>query len=365
MSRSLSRNGGHTPTCAVIEHTRRHGETLPTLIWCLNDLGIGVHLFASRRVRLDDPFAYTTGLQFDRPSLGTYWRSRFGGFHGYDFVLFNTLERRQLIKLACASKVPVVAVMHHGANLAKPEYSSFFSAGNRRPLVLAKHVAELAFSRCEVSWIAPVLIGDADRVTRRRDPSAVLRRFCVQGYLSFAKRNYPSLLDAAEELASEGGTPFKIVVVGRDHPDGPEFKAQVAARGLSSFFEFSDFPLSYEKYYALVGSTGFILPLVDSSSQRFERYYYDKITSSLSLSLATAIVPIVERRLAELYGISDQAILYDAGHLADGIRTALTIDQSRYDRLRVGLGQKREMLLRESTANLRQLLIDLSVRLDA
>lgn len=358
-SRRLPRRR-HALTCALVEGTRRHGETLPALIRCLNDLGIQAHLYASRRILRDDPFAYSRDLIYGFPGPLARLSARWRHFANYDFVIFNTLERRRLMRQARATQVPVLAVIHNGQLMADPEYASFFAVPNRRPLFLAQHVAEFVAGANEPSWIAPVLIGE---VPRRQDTDAAIARFCVQGYLSFARRNYASLLDATGDLVREGVTAFRIVMIGRHRPDGAAFRAQVAERGLTAFFEFSDEELTYRDFYALVASTRFVLPLVDSSSEAYETYYQHKLTSSLPISIGMGIVPIVERGLARLYQLEDHSIVYDTGHLAQAMRTALAISQQSYDRMKNGLDFERQMLLQASTVNLRRLLSGMGVRL--
>jgi len=349
-------------TCALVEDTRRHGETLPALIRSLNDLGIQVHLYASRRILRDDPFAYSNDLVYGFPGTVARVNARWRHFANYDFVIFNTLERQRLMRQAHAAQVPVLAVIHNGQLLADPEYASFFAAPNRRPLFLAKHVAAFVAGGNAPSWIAPVLIGD---VPRGHDTDAAITRFCVQGYLSFARRNYASLLDATGDLVRNGVAAFRIVMIGRDRPDGAAFRAQVAARGLTAFFEFSKQELTYREFYALVASTRFVLPLVDSSAEAYQSYYQYKLTSSLPISIGMGLVPVVERGLARLYHLEDHSIVYDTGHLAQAMHTALAISQQSYDRKKNGLDFERQTLLQASAVNLRRLLSGMGVRLAA
>jgi hypothetical protein len=345
-------------TCALVEDTRRHGETLPTLIRCLNDLGIQVHLYASRRIRRDDPFVYCSDLVYGVPGAVARVSARWRHFANYDFVIFNTLERQRIMRRVRATQVPVIAVVHNGHLMTDPAYASIFALPNRSPLFLARHVAEYVAGGNVPAWIAPVLIGD---VPRRQDPDAAITRFCVQGYLSFTRRNYASLLDATETLVRDGVTTFRIVMIGRDRPDGAAFRAQIAERGLTAFFEFSEAELTYRNFYLLVASTRFVLPLVDSSAAVYEAYYQYKLTSSLPISIGMGLVPVVERGLARLYHLEDHSIVYDTGHLAQAMRAALALDQQSYNRLRNGLDSERHTLIQASTVNLRQLLTAMGV----
>jgi hypothetical protein len=350
--------------CALVEYNRIHGEILPTLIHVLNSLGIEVDLYVSRRIMKNDPFACTPGLGY---RAGNSHGIRFKalvegrGFAGYDFVVFNSLEPKRVLRKARAAKVPVLAVIHNGGLITgDPDYAAFFRDANHRPLVLARSVSEFLSGARPVPWITPVLVAEMPEEARFDDGPV---RFCVQGNLAFDRRNYASLLDAVEHLAKNNRTNFVVTLIGRYRPDGARFHSQVAERGLKGFFEYAERGIDrfleyagrgipYQQYYRFLGQSHFILPLVDRSSPVYRPYYEEKITSSLTVAIGMGLVPVIDAELAVRYSVESCSIMYETGSLADAMKQALDLGPENYQMKKHALDELRKELLSISRRNM-------------
>ncbi len=352
--------------CAIVEYNRVHAEILPTVVYLLNTIGIEADVFVSSRIDQNDPFVFTPDLRFRR---GNSHAARFkfqteaSGFAGYDFVIFNSIEPKHVLKKAQRSKIPIIAIMHNaGLLLADPDYRHFFRSGQNVPLVLSRFVSEHLSPELAAPWIAPVFIANVPAADFPRDEPVC---FCVQGNLAYDRRNYRSLIDAVDQVASVTARDFSIFLIGRDRPDGRAFRTEVTRRGLRKYFRYStegwtrwleyigrDLP--YRRFYNLLQQAHFILPLVDSSSERYNDYYQTKITSSLSIAFGMGIIPVLEKSLACHYGTEQASISYETGDLAEAMNKALLLSPEEYAALQQRLVRMHDDLLRESRFNLEQ-----------
>ena len=179
-------------------------------------------------------------------------------------------------------------------------------------------------------------------------------RFCIQGNVEFKRRNYADALAAVETL-SLNRSDFLVSVVGRSSTrDGAALRDEIARRRLESFFEFSGDEVPFSRYLRQLSSSDFILPLVDPTSDQYAQYLMEKITSSMSMSLAFGVVPVAHTRAAEAYGVQQYAITYPDGGLADALRLAIEMPAQRRLELVAGMTGMRDRLLDTSTSNLKR-----------
>ncbi|TKS58180.1 MAG: hypothetical protein EWM72_03176 [Nitrospira sp.] len=349
--------------CAVVEYNYCHDETLPTLVYLLNNLGISVDVYASRRAIRNNPFAYTTGLSFSlRQCDGVFFKLRSDRFHfrHYDFLILNSLEPKAILERVADIQVPILGVMHNG-NLIRtdPDYASFFGESGRKPLVLAGHISDFLSGTTVARWVSPVLLGQV-KPTKSDNLDQV--RLCVQGNLEFERRNYECLLDAIEQLIVDGVRKLKVMIIGRNGTnDGLIFREQIRKRNLVSFFEFSKGELPYKNYYEFIAKANFLLPLVDTTSSHYRPYFLDKVTTSVLVSIGMCVIPIIHEQLADLYGIKSESVTYEDGELPDALKRAFSTDRDTLEKLHSGLASKREALLSESIDNMRETLRDLGL----
>ena len=341
--------------CAVIEHNWYHDEVIPTLVYGLNQLGFEVDVFLPRRALAANAFTFADSLRYRTHALDAPLSGLRGTPHWYrrcDLTVVNSIEPVEVLRAGAGLPGPLLAVVHNASLLRQdPEYAAYFEPARRAPLVLWRHVAAYLEPEWKAEWIAPVYFGDVPR----RDPQPAGTTFCVQGNFAFDRRNYDSLVAAAEELIGAGRTGLRILFVGRsDSPDGLEFRARLARTAASAVMEFAPPGIPYRDYYSTLAGADFILPLIDTSTNQYAYYYADKATSSLAVSIGLGVPPIVHSRLAEQYGVADAGICYENGRLAGAMSRALALGSEESAALRLRLHERRQTLLSETVANLRR-----------
>ncbi len=347
--------------CALVELNPFHRETLPTFVLLLNQLGVTVDVFARGDTLSRRPFAPCPSLRYKAHSIDDLpmklW-FELRRLAGYDFVVANSVEPVWILRKLARFQVPIIGVVHNSVlMLEDPEYQAFFSPASRRPLVLAPHIASWLGGRAAVSWVAPVHVTEDLRLDTARNDW-----LCVQGTIDFRRRNYGSLIVAASELEAAGVPSFSAIVVGKDsHLDGMRFRREVARRGLEKIIVLDGEKFGYDDYLEAVMTAAFILPLVDSTSLLFQPYFGEKVTSSLSMALATARIPVVHAAIARLYGIEGMAVTYEDGGLCDAIRRAMALPTDERGEMISGLRECRASLLRNSLSNLRAVMEDLAL----
>lgn len=349
--------GERKKRCAVIEYNWWHDVTLPTLVHLLNALGYEVDVFTTRANRRNNVLFYASGARFSwNCSEGSLFRraEKKYGYRNHDLVIANTIEGSPD---ACERlrnvTVPCLAVVHNTRGAARPgPEAEFAQAGNRGMLALAAHVSKyLGELGDRASWFAPVYLGE---VPARKDPSRIV--FCVQGNVSFVRRNYNSLVYSVKRLLSGKHTRFAVQVVGRsDNEDGEELRSMIREEGLEQVFEFGKPGILYRDYYAAVKSAHFLLPLIDHSDVRYSSYYEDKASSSFMVAIGLSVVPIVEQDLADLYGLGDACITYRDGDLEGAMAKALAMDPASIQKREEALSRQRQKLLEDSAARLKEL----------
>lgn len=337
---------------AVIEYNAYHEETLPTFVWLLNQLGIEPDVYMVRHSRRRGPFDLTTGLRF-RPRRV----EKIDAYHGFPFrlrryqlVIVNSMEPATNVQHAAGIKTPLVGVMHNTELMStEPVYRSFFKGPKRLPLVLGRHIARhVARAGRPLDWISHVYFGPS-----RQDRAAGPATFAVSGNVDFSRRNYESLLDAVGELVADG-VPLRIRIVGRSAtPGGMTLRTEIERRGLSSAFELSPSEISHPEFFALVGGSDFVLPLLDHSVDRLRPYFETKLASSVPLAIGLGVPLVMHRDLAAAYGVAACGVRYDDGGLAAAMRTAIASSQADREDWRAAVQATRSELLTASLANLR------------
>jgi hypothetical protein len=337
--------------CALIEFNYYHDHILPTFVYLLNRLGIRPDVYLPSRALRNDAFVFARGLSY-RPLRIDRWghiRGTPSRFAQYDFVVGNSIEPPSVLDRMARITLPTVAVLHNAELIETPRYARYFRERRRVPLVLAQHIASSVRWNRPAEWIAPVFVGEPDPSGQRDHRT----RFCVPGNIEFERRNYAALLDAVSALSVERSD-FVVSCLGRSsYPDGAAFRAQISGLGLDRFFDFSEGEIPYKRLFSDAAGSDFLLPLLDKASDTYDSYFHTKLSSSVALAFAVAVVPIVHAAFARLYGLgSEPAILYDDGELLGAMRRALDERPGAHRHRREALVARRTSLLAQSVDNL-------------
>jgi len=360
------------PRCALIEFNYYHGETMPTIVRCLNALGADVQVYCNERLRHNDPFVYTQGLSYGLHDVEDLSGDDLNNaLSEFDLVIINSLEPKENLTKVKGLQMPVIGVMHNGGlAITDRDYADFFGAPSRKALVMARHISDFISQRTNVQWISPIELG----TVRDPLPATGFVTFCVQGNLHADRRNYGALVNAVSSITARGIKNFKVLIIGRnDTATGDALREAIRSRHLDAFFEFSEGELRYFDYYGSIARSDFLLPLVDPNLSDHAAYFRDKLSTTMQIALAFQIIPIVHGDLATAYGVENESFTYSTnwlsrlnlskmrGGLKRAMLAALNAPQEDLVRMRSGLSRKRDELLNHSTENLRSLLDELTI----
>jgi hypothetical protein len=353
---------------AVVEFNYYHDEILPTIVHALNALGIDPDVYVPARAARKDAFALTSGLRYRvrlvdgrsrlrdmvRRIRGTPARHR-----RYDLLVMNSIEPDDVLQAASRIDLPTLAVVHNADRLVDDgPYAAYFADRRHRPIYLGRHVARPQVGAGDHRWLAPVFLGDVPPGAVREDARTIL---CVQGNVEYTRRDYGALVEAVIPLAAERSD-FVIRVVGRsDTADGRDLRARVEERGVADRFTFSRGVISHRRYLTDIGTSDFIMPLLDGRQPAHAPYLESKITSSISMSVGLRVIPIAEAQLASLYGVESVAVTYEHGGLPAAIRTALDLPAAVRSERIARLESLRSTALTASVANIAAAIDDLGV----
>jgi hypothetical protein len=340
--------------CALVEFNYYHDEVLPTFVWLLNRLGVTPDVYMVERSARRRPFAGSEGLRYRARSVegmdrlgGLDWRRR-----RYDLAIINSMEPPEILGRAARLGVPVLGVVHNTQLLVDDAaYRAFFAVPGHRPLVLGQHIAErIGASAGAPWWISHVVFGVHPASPREPDRPTI---FAVSGNVEFLRRDYDALLDAAAALAAED-LPFRIRIVGRStYPDGKAFRATVETRGLADRFEFSPGEIDHARFFDLIATSDFSLPLIDTSKDAFRAYLETKLASSVPFAIGLGVPLVANAALVRAYGIQGTGPEYEDGRLTSAIRRAIASSEEDRAGWRAALVVKRDAILDASLANLR------------
>lgn len=141
----------------------------------------------------------------------------------------------------------------------------------------------------------------------KKDDTRVL--VAVQGIISFKRREYAFLIEAAKAMRQQGTANIVFNIIGsKTHKDGPEFFKMVRDAGLSDYFLFYD-KLDDREFFEQIDASDCIMTLLHEKQQK---YYHEKTTASLSHAAAYGKPLLLCRQNAEAWGMNDEtALIYD------------------------------------------------------
>lgn len=349
-------------TCAVVEAYNRHDEVYLTTVYLLQRLGYDVRVFNTWRNRMKNSFIHAPGVKpqiTSKPGAKAVLAAAEAGT--FDLVVFNTIEGSSVV--ACAKRISsrtcVLGFIHNGGFVdSKPEYQALATNPRVHLMVLAPYIAEGFAGIARAGFMYPVFFND--RAVPTIAPRPGKRRFCVQGYFDPGRRHYDVLLEAVRTLAAEGRNDFEVWVMGRSFSkDFRAFHARVQQLGLSGYFRYTWKGIGYGTYYRLLNSVDFILPLISPDSHR--SYFLSKSTSSIAAAVGFGKIPLVHRRLAELYGITEACLTY-TDDIVKVMRAALDMPVQELERHCTRIASVRNRFLEESQEQLAQAVRKVSVR---
>lgn len=352
---------------AVVELGGRHDEVFPVWLHLAEKNGYSIDFFVAPLHQARDIFSL---LDAPRPKwflttsrdlgssaiskilqrLNTVFlrlKSLFLLNTNYDVVIANSVDIGHNYQsfLRYINK-PMLFVLHNGyALIVKDEYTNLRNRKTSSVVVLSKHIQEFLAQRKVSSFPIHASLGLREGLFSdcRRHEST----FCVQGYINFDRRNYDSLLTAASKL-KENNVQCNFKIVGRLGRSSRTMQERIEELGVSEYFTFVGDAESYLDFYRAICSCKFLLILVDDSRMIYRPFFEDKCTSSLGVALGLDVIPVVNRRLAEIYDIAECSVPYESDDVYSGIVSALSYESERIDSLVNNLQRTRRKFIEDS-----------------
>ncbi|GEM_PF-1418321 len=344
--------------CAVVEYNNHHDEVLPSVVFYLAQLGFKVDLITTTDVFEKKIFDVFSGN--DRPSFSWFYFDKWGftiweklfSIAKYEFIFLNSIEPEYILHKKYYSNIPVIAIMHNSNLLKNNAYKEFFIDEKKIPLSLSPvsyTYVNKNFHYNNMAWISPIYF------FRKNHPKNKTV-FCIQGNIDLSRRNYIDLINVVKNLISEGISYFSIAIVGKRTKDSDLLKNYIDKLDINKYFNFFESEKEYSGYYNVIQSCHFILPILDTTNNKYESYFNYKIPSAMGLIFGFMIIPVIHRKLAELYDIVDGSIIYEDNDLLSAMKIALLASPSERQFKQKILLQKKEDLIYESTQNIENII---------
>jgi glycosyltransferase involved in cell wall biosynthesis len=165
-------------------------------------------------------------------------------------------------------------------------------------------------------WIMPVYFGEFEE-------PATYTNLVVPGEVNYERKNFTSLIKAADEIRNLRDDAVYIVGGARGFADAAQsgrqvqrLEAELAGRGLTDKVLMTGY-LPYGAYYNYIRRSRFIVPLIDETIDGGS--YLTKMSAAVAQSLAFGVPMIINRKIATQFGL-EFMICYEDDDLAAGIR---------------------------------------------
>jgi len=352
---------------AVVELGGRHDEVFPVWLYLAKKNGYAIDFFVAPMHQARDIFSLTdaprpTCFLTNSRDLGSFatskllqrlytvflrMKSLFLLNTNYDVVIANSIDVGHYYQpFIRYIKKPMLMVLHNGYALtAKSEYKDLQNRAASSVVVLSKHVQKFLAQREIASYPVHASLGLREGLfddCRRHEST-----FCVQGYINFDRRNYDSLLKAASKL-KENNVHCEFKIIGRLGRSSRTMQERIEKLGVSEYFTFVGDAETYLDFYRTICSCKFLLILIDDSRMIYRPFFEDKCTSSLGVALGLDVIPVVNRKLAEVYDIEECSVPYESDDVYSGILSALSCESERIDSLANNLKRTRQRFVEDS-----------------
>lgn len=219
-----------------------------------------------------------------------------------DLVVFNSIEPERNYRVFKKINAPKKVGLVHN-----PKKSGITQGSDEFYFVLGRQLFENFRTSLPLDgYLLPYFRQFDLDASPKRDERLVI---AVQGLISFKRRDYPFLVEAAKRLMARGIEDVVFDIIGnRNGKDGPALCDQVRQGNVEDYFRFYD-RLDDRDFFQKINDADCILTLLHKEQ---ERYYHDKTTASFSHAAAYGKVLIMSRENASAWGMDEgRAILYE------------------------------------------------------
>lgn len=308
----------NTKKVLIIEPTFSHQETIPSLIWYFNKLGVEVHILLRRgQKKSREIISYLTSIEDLNCTFFISLTEReadiismFIKKSNYNTIFFNTLYEywlndgfeKKLQTLTDTGTKLILSYVHHEEKTSNCKLN-VPKIDIKHTFTLSKHLEE-KYNR---KTLAPIIFYNEQKNIKHKT-----KLICVGGF-DTTRRDYESLIDLCIDLNHNGFSKnYEIKILGTPYNGDSEF--------LKYKINISRFNL--EKNIKLLGSVNFIrmfkelkeshymLFLLNRNNEYANEYLSNKITGSLNLALGFNTIPIIDEKFANSWGIKNASVVY-------------------------------------------------------
>lgn len=340
-------SGSSAGRVLIIEPTLSHQECLPALIYYFNELGIGVDILLRTHARperqilptlINNPMTKDCDVNFFYSACESTMEviASVLNKHPYDYIYFGTLYSYwiednfwQFMTMIKKVNKKCFVTVHDWEKMENCPIS-YDIVNNDCKFVLGKHVARAQNAPMVTSTI----------FFQNKSKACIEDKKCnlvVVGGFDIFRRDYGALLDAAIFIAEKNlNEKLRIHILGNSRPhalDFDHFKKNITRYGLDSIFKFTLRP-SFTQIFSAMQESHYLPLLVNPRSIRSREYMKNKITGSINLAIGFGVVPIMDIRLAEAWGLCDYAATYDESAGLKGILAELIKAPERHTDLK-------------------------------
>ncbi len=184
----------------------------------------------------------------------------------------------------------------------------------------------------------------------KKDKSkAEMVRFLSVGRIEPGVKNYELLFQAARELLNNGFTSFKVIFIGwsGNVKVDADLASHVEIRG----------KVDFKNLHEEIENCDFMLSLLDPKHERHFMYSYDLSSGSNLLSMAFNKPYIINSLFAETSGFdTTNAVVYEDDDLFGAMKKAVTMNQTEYNQIKIGLEDLQQKIADLSAENLKKVL---------
>lgn len=218
-----------------------------------------------------------------------------------DMVVFNSIEPERNYKVFKKINAPKKLGLVHN-----PKKSGIVRGENECYFVLSRLLYENFKDKLPLDGYLLPYFRQFVFPPKKEDARVLV---AVQGIISFKRREYAFLIEAAKVMREQGVANVIFNIIGsKTHKDGPEFFKMVQDAGLSDYFLFYD-KLDDREFFEQIDASDCIMTLLHEKQQK---YYHEKTTASLSHAAAYGKPLLLYRENAKAWDMTDvTALIYD------------------------------------------------------
>lgn len=323
-------------TVLMFEPNPYHGETFAGYINYFSDLGYKVHFIAQKTLSKENPFTRLqhkindkkleiTYIKMSKCFIETFFKMSFllknyknifitsnmGYFKGIPLIISKTMSKKLLKK--------AIFIEHDTDNFIKADEKNLIKSNQIATLIKRK------FQESNTLQINPCTFGKV----KKSEFSENIINFMIIGCINKDYKGHYLIKEAIFELINSGYTNFKFTIIGSGNLKiDDEHKKYIDFKGR----------LNFEDMFKNIEQAQYILFLLDEKNKEHHKYINRSVTGALQLALGFKIIPILHKKFADIYNLSNKnALIQDGESLASVLKKAINTKSDEYNNMQKNL----------------------------